>query len=312
MSDYMKIMEVFNRKLNKSVDEDSQASKTFRSQIDFLLKSSFEKVEENQKAVVIGTGKMSDFSLSFFVKNFEEVILTDIDLLTVNEAVKYERLTKKDTQKITKIRMEYTGFEQNKFFEDFKERIVNCHSYDKLEKVIKSKLEGLENYRFLKAYEGEADFVYVSPIYTQLVYNQLLRECAVLRENRYPEHFIKYLEEILLDEMVGVIERFNKNIVKTLKHNGTLFVLSDIFEVDINSNFYHRVNNGIRNYDVMEEIYKGYQQKFGIGLGDFGLINLDEKLKSTLSRWLIWPFNDQKVFVVKLKIYKNIQDKKEE
>lgn len=308
----MKKMELFNRQLNQSVDEESKESIQFRSQVDFLLKSVFDKMTETETAVIIGAGKMSDFSLSFFVKNFEEVVLTDIDLLTVNNQVRFQHLSKKELEKLTKIRMEYTGFEQNKFFDDFKERIVNCQSYDKLEKVIKSKLEGLENYRFLKDYEGKVDFLYVSPIYTQLVYNQLLRECAVLREARYPEHFIKYLEEILLDEMIGVIERFNRNLIRVMKENGTMFVLSDIFEVDINSDFYHRINNGIKNYDVMEEIYKGYQKKFGVGLGDFGLINLDEKLKPTLSRWLIWPFNGKKVFVVKLKIYKNIQDMKEE
>ena len=252
VGDLMKIMEVFNRKLNQSVQEDRPESVEFRNQIDFLIKSTHDKMENSTTAIVIGAGKMSDFSLSFFVKNFDEVVLTDIDLLTVNEAIRYERLKKKELEKITKIRIEYTGFEKNKFFQDFKERIVNCHSYDKLEKVIKSKLDGLEKYRFLKSYYEKADFIYVSPIYTQLVYNQLLRECAVLRENRYPEHFIKYLEEILLDEMIAVIERFNNNLIQTLAPNGTMFVVSDIFEVDIKSDFYNRVKNGIKNYDVME------------------------------------------------------------
>jgi len=299
----MKVIELFNRNLNKSTIE-SIDSTTFKEQINLLLNSTLVRLSGKEKAIVIGAGKMNDFSLSFFVKNFEETVLTDVDLLSVNESVRYERLSKKENDRLTRIRIEYTGFEINHFFSDFKERIVNCHSYDKLEKVIKSKLDGLENYKFLKDYEGKADFIYVSPIYTQLVYNQLLRECAVLRENRYPEHFIKYLEEILLDEMVGVIDRFNNNLVDTLKENGIMFVLSDIFQVDIGSEFHVRVKNGIKNFDVMEEIYSGYQAKFGTGLGDYGLINLDEKVNSLLSRWLIWPYDDKKVFVVKLKIFK--------
>lgn len=299
----MKVIELFNRNLNKSTIE-SNDSELFKEQIDSLLNSTLFRLSGNEKAIVIGAGKMNDFSLSFFVKNFDETVLTDVDLLSVNEAVRYERLSQKDNEKLTRIRIEYTGFEINHFFSDFKERIVNCHSYDKLEKVIKSKLDGIENYRFLKDYSGKADFIYVSPIYTQLVYNQLLRECAILRENMYPEHFIKYLEEILLDEMVGVIDRFNNNLVDTLKENGIMFVLSDIFQVDIGSEFHVRVKNGIKNFDVMEEIYTGYQSKFGTGLGDYGLINLDEKVNSLLSRWLIWPYDDKKVFVVKLKIFK--------
>ena len=200
--------------------------------------------------------------------------------------------------------MDYTGFEKNQFFKDFKERIVNCHTFEKIDQVIDSKLAGLTDYKFLKDYSESADFVYISPIYTQLVYNQILRECAILRESGYPEHLIKYIESILLDKMVEVIDRFNDNIVRTLKPLGQLMVLSDIFQVDIGSDFYLRVKNGIRNYEVMEEIYEGYKTKYGIGLGDYGLLNLDEKLTSYLSRWLIWPFNDKSAFIVKLKIYK--------
>jgi len=200
--------------------------------------------------------------------------------------------------------MDYTGFEKNQFFKDFKERIVNCHTFEKVDQVIGSKLTGLDEYKFLKNYSQQADLVYVSPIYTQLVYNQVLKECAVLRENGYPEHLIKYIESILLDKMVEVIDRFNDNVIRTLKPLGQLIVLSDIFQVDIGSDFYIRVKNGIRNFEVMEEIYEGYKSKYGIGLGDYGLLNLDEKLSSYLSRWLIWPFDNRSAFIVKLKIYK--------
>ena len=148
--------------------------------------------------------------------------------------------------------------------------------------------------------------MYVSPIYTQLVYNQVLRECSVLRESGYPEHMIKYIENIMLDEMVGVIQRFNVNLYNALKPGGELIALSDIFQVDIGSSFYLRVKNGIKNHEVMEEIYEGYKGKFGIGLGDYGLLNLSEKLKPYLSRWLMWPYDGKSMFVVKLKIYKKI------
>jgi len=144
----------------------------------------------------------------------------------------------------------------------------------------------------------------MSPIYTQLVYNQVLRECSILRESGYPEHMIKYIENIMLDKMVHVIDRFNDNIIKTLNDDGYLLVISDVLQLDKNSNFYLRVKNGIRSHEVMEEIYSAYKEKHGIGIGDYGLLNLDEKLKSYLSRWLIWPFDGSTSFVVKLKIYK--------
>jgi len=300
----MKVIEIFNRKLNQSLTYENKEMKAFRLQVDLLLKSVYERLFESDRAIIIGAGKMKDFSLTFFVKNFNHIVLTDIDLQTVNEEIKKFSFSTKELDKITKIRMDYTGFEKNQFFNDFKERIVNCHSFDKIDQIINSKLDGLENYKFLKSYQGSADFVYISPIYTQLVYNQVLRECAILRESGYPEHMIKYIESILLDKMVEVINRFNDNIIETLKPLGQIVALSDIFQVDMGSSFYLRVKNGIKNYEVMEEIYEGYKAKYGVGLGDYGLLNLDEKLVPYLSRWLIWPYDNKSAFIVKLKIYK--------
>ena len=300
----MKLMEIFNRDLNTSLNQKNKDVDAFRLQVDLILKSLVERLNDNKIAIVIGAGKMKDFSATFFVRRFDEVVLTDVDMNTVIEAEGKLNLSEKDKKKITKIRIEYTGFEKNAFFQDFKERIINCRTFEKIDQVISSKLQGLEDYRFLRDYEGSGDLVYVSPIYTQLVYNQILRECSVLRENGYPEHMLKYIENTMLDKMVQIIDTFNDNIITTLKDDGYLIVLSDVFQLDKKSNFYLRVKNGIRSHEVMEEMYEGYKKKYGMGIGDYGLLNLDEKLKSYLSRWLIWPYDEDSSFVVKLKIYK--------
>ncbi len=300
----MKLIEVFNRDLNTSLKHNSKDTDAFRLQVDLILKSLVERLSDKEKVIVIGAGKMKDFSATFFVQSFDEVILTDIDMISVNESVNDLNISEKDKKKITKIRIEYTGFEKNSFFKDFKERIINCRTFEKIDQVITSKLDGLDNYHFLKDYQNSGDLVYVSPIYTQLVYNQVLRECSILRENGYPEHMIKYIENIMLDKMVHIIDKFNENIISSLKDDGYLLVISDVLQLDNKSDFYLRVKNGIRSHEVMEEIYTGYKDKHGIGIGDYGLLNLDEKLKSHLSRWLIWPFDESTSFVVKLKIYK--------
>lgn len=301
---FMKFMEIFNRDLNTSLNQEGKDVDAFRLQVDLILKSLVERLNKNQRVIVIGAGKMKDFSATFFVKRFDEIILTDVDLQTVIEAENKLVISEKEKKKISKIRIEYTGFEKNMFFTDFKERIINCRTFDKIDQVLNSKLEGLENYRFLKSYEKSGDLVYVSPIYTQLVYNEILRECSVLRENGYPEHMLKYIENTMLDKMIGIIDVFNDNIIRTVKDDGYLVVLSDVFQLDKKSDFYLRVSNGIRNHAVMEEIYEGYKKKYGLGIGDYGLLNLDEKMKSYLSRWLIWPYDESNSFVIKLKIYK--------
>jgi len=103
--------------------------------------------------------------------------------------------------------------------------------------------------------------------------------------------------------MPSVIDRFNHNLLGLLKEEGSMMVLSDVFELEQSSGFYRRVKNSIKNYDVMEEIYEGYKKKYGMGLGDYGLYNLDDKMQTIVSRWLIWPKNEESSYIVKLKIY---------
>ena len=298
----MKNIEMFNRQLNSRIYYENDLTNEYKNQIELLLKSSFSKLENKGKIVIIGAGNMSDFSLEFLLRFFNRVILTDVDIKSINETIRYMRLPSNLKQKVEVRRIEYTGFEANLFFDDFKERIVNCRTKEKIRQVINSKLDAIKNYEFLK-YETDIDFIFVSPIYTQLVYNQVLEECRILEDNRYPKHLVTYIREFMLDEMVNVINRFNENLVNKLSKNGLMFVLSDIFQLQLTSGFYRRVKNSIKNLSVMEELYDGYKEKYGMGLGDYGLYNLDSLLKPDLSRWLIWPYDEESSFIVKLKIY---------
>lgn len=299
----MNKIKLFNHNLNNSLDYQSKSKELFADQVSLLLRAYVDKINARRSVCIIGSGKMEDFSLSFFVKRFEEVFLTDIDTDTVQKAVNDYHFTKKEKNQITIKQVEYTGFEEDLFFDDFKERIVNARTFEKIDQILDNKLENIKQFTFMEEYKNRFDFIYVSPIYTQLIYNQVLRECSILRESGYPEHLIKYIENRMLDEMIGIIDRFNKNIISLLEEKGTLFVLSDVFQVDIGSKFDLRVQAGIKSRHVMDEIYEGYISKFGMGLGDYGLFSLDREMKSLVSRWMIWPFTEKVNFVIKVKIY---------
>ena len=299
----MKRIETFNTELNKSNFNTGTGLLEYKKQVSNSIEKAIKLLPKRDKVCIIGAGKMSDFDITIFLRFFDEVIITDIDLTSVNETINYLRLPAKLRKKITIVRTEYTGFEINHFFDDFKERIVNCYTFEKIEQVLESKLKGLDRYKFLKEYENDLDFIFVSPIYTQLIYNQLMRECSVLRETGYPEHLIKFIENYMLDQMIPVIDRFNSNLISRLQKDGRLMVLSDIFQLDVKSDFYKRIEHSIKNYDVIEEIYNGYKEKYGMGLGDYGLYNLDEQMKRSVSKWMIWPFTDKQSFIIKLNIF---------
>ena len=299
----MKKIEQFNYQLNNSVTFSNKRQKMYKEQVMRVCSNLMKKIEEKDKMCIIGAGRLNDLDIMMFLRFFNEVVLTDIDIASTKDTLKKMNLNYQQQSTINVMRTEYTGFELNHFFDNFKERIVNCHTFEKIEQVLNSLLDGLDRYKFLKDYQNSFDLVIVSPIYTQLIYNQVLRECSMLRESGYPEHLIKYIEDFMLDEMINVITRFNNNIINTVKEEGYLFVLSDVFEVDNKSDFYRRVEYVIGNYDVMEEIYEGYKKNYGMGLGDFGLYHLDENVDSTLSKWLIWPYTENRSFIVKLKIF---------
>ena len=291
----MNHIEQFNHALNSSVEtKDESMKKT----VDLVIQYALRSLQQKENVLVIGAGKCQDFSLSIFLREFDNVVLTDIDVESLKKCVNQRSATVK--------RVEYTGFEEHQFFDDFKERIVNARDFDKIDQIIEHKMKPILEYEFLQEDFGKYDLVYVSPIYTQLVYNQVLREVSVLREHGFPEHLLKYIENKMLDEMIGIINRFNSNVMKLLHAKGRLLVLSDVFELNVGSDFHLRVANSIRNKSVMDEIYDRYQQKYGMGLGDYGLFNLNEQMITEHSRWLLWPFTTEREFAIKLNIYKNL------
>ena len=295
----------FNHSLNQSLHIKQQKN-GLKEQVDLLLKSTCKKLRKNENILILGAGKMNDFSMRFLLDSFEHITLSDIDTNTVQKSLDELPIKKKDLKRITIKEVEYTGFGVSEFFDDFKQRIVNARDFDKIDQIINHKLGEIKSYEFLKDEYGKYDLVYVSPIYTQLIYHQVLRECSFLRLSGYPEHLLKYIENIMLEEMISIIDRFNENVIKLINNDGMLFVLSDVFQLDVGSDFEIRVSNGIRSKIVMDEIYEGYKEKYGMGLGDYGLYNLDQLMITDLSRWMIWSFDEKTKFAVKLKIYKRL------
>jgi hypothetical protein len=304
MGDYMKYIEQFNNRVNSSRIY-PQDNFHFQDNINLLLKTFFEQIKNPNSVLIVGAGNLSDFSLSEFLRIFNEVVLSDVDEISMLRALSYQRLSKHEHNKIVVKKVEYTGFEEHDLLTSFKERFATCLNKEKIDQVLSHIFDTVTTYQFMKDQWGHYNFIYVSPIYTQLLYHQLSVLIEQLIASGYPEHLGVYIRESVLQHMPSVIDRFNQNLRGLLHEEGSMMVLSDVFELEQSSGFYRRVKNGIKNYDVMEEIYEGYKKKYGMGLGDYGLYNLDDKMQTIVSRWLIWPKNETSSYIVKLKIYNN-------
>lgn len=294
----MKHIETFHRRLNLSRSGSAAENSTFKIHIDLILQAEIRHLNHTNNACIIGAGSGHDFSLPVFIEAFANVVATDVDEMSLAALIGNQKNVKG-------VAVEYSGLQESGFFADFKERIVNARTPEKIDQIIDHKLDMVRTHRFLENMTAAFDLIYVSPIHTQLVYQQVLSECALLRERGYPPHLIQHIERKMLDAMPDILDRFNANLVALLHPEGRLVVASDIFELHEGSDFHRRVTNSIKNADVMHELHQNYVDKYGMGLGDYGLYNLDERLIVTKQRWLLWEFDEHRSFAVKLKAYKH-------
>ncbi len=295
----MSNIESFNILLNTTKDDRYQRWVEFREGIDSSLLRVITGLESRKLAIIIGAGRCEDFSLKQFVNYFERVILSDIDVESIFNAHDYLMLTKEEKARVEVVKVEYTGVENSGLFDDLVNRISKLDNFDDIEELLLKGFGDFKNYKFLKKYS--ADMVYVSPIYTQLIYQQLLMVCSKLRSVGYSENLLKYIENYSVDKLVEVFEVFNKNLERIT--NGRLVVASDIFQDYSNSDFMKRIKKDFSKGSV-DSIYNQYLEDYGFGMGDLGLYLLNESIELLDYEWHIWPFVEGSDMVVKLAIYK--------
>lgn len=292
----MRQIEQFNHLLNHSRRQDKIDDISYREQVDMIVRSILRERPPSSQVCIVGAGQCNDFSLATFLEYSRNVVVTDIDKESLETCVK-------NRQRSTIEVVEYTGFDDINFFEMFGPVMWQLNSKEEIDDFFSKVEDDVKDYRFLELYQNQMDMVFVSPIYTQLLYQQLMLELHGLRQDGYDEHLAQYTERKFLEWMPGVIERFNQNVIHLLKEDGVLLVLSDVFELEHESDFYRKVAHCIKQKDVMDEIYQSYVNTYGLGLGDYGLQELQEHLNVTKSRWLLWRFNDDKSYAVHLCIY---------
>lgn len=296
----MNNVKLFNTMLNSTQKNSTQSNLDYKNKIENLIKQSIKNQKNSKTCCIIGAGKLNDLPINMLVETFEEVLLTDIDIQSTIQSIKAKHSQIKYNE------VEYTGFEQSGFFDDFI-NISKLSNYKEIDAFIESKIKQIEKYTFLSDQKLYFDFVYVSPIYTQLIYNQVLYECTKLRKANHPEHLVNHIEQAMLNQMPGVIERFNLNICEITRKSGILLVISDIFEYKIGSPFAIEIEQAIHSQSKMNQLYSSYVEQYGMGLGDFGLFSMSEICELQSSKWLIWPLMNDKQFVVKCNIYqKNV------
>jgi hypothetical protein len=258
-----------------------------------MMKSTFEKQQEKERLLIIGAGNLNDFDLDYFLSVFNEVYLSDIDTVSVKKSLE----EKINSPKIKVEQIDYLGFVESGFFDNFHD-LLKMVDYKKVQLFFVEKFKMLGKYQLSKKFNLQFDTIYISPIYTQLLYRQIEVELDQLVELGFSLEYRRQILIEILQMMIPIIDNFNNGIYELLIEKGNVFVGSDIFYLDDNS-FSKSIKTNINDHDKIESIYLDYHNHYGFGIGDYGLYSLLQQLKLKQEIWVLWGKNQKNIYAVK-------------
>ncbi len=283
----------FYENLNKSI-ELNQAYKYYTSYRNNITEVIINTITEKKlkSITIIGAGNLMDIDYRrIYEMNDIKITVTDIDAEAIDRGIKFYEL---EESKINKVVFNYLGVESN-FIETLKIKLDNpIISEEEAIILIKDYFKSIKNRIITTTYNDnigyKSELVVVCPIYTQLLYQELQHKLK--ESNNY--HYIK---DLILQEMIYIIDMFNQRIVKMISKGKYIFVLSDIIEKSITKK--SKEHTIIFKKEEIEEEISTYEKTYGVGLGSYGLINIEEYTKVIQDYYYQWNFDSNRSFLVK-------------
>ena len=291
-------MNQFFHQLNqshKNLNQDDYIHKTSA-----LMKDALMHQDMLNSILVIGAGNLSDIALDFLCDKFHDIYLTDIDLESMNQAL----VEKQNHAKIKVIQMDYLGLADVYFTNAFF-HALRTKTKKQIEDGIHQEINHLLEHHFSAKFTQKFDVIYISPIYTQLLYRECEYKLSANPSYGLSSEIKEFALSLLLQEMTRVLHHFNQEIISLLHPKGLLFVASDIFLLTDNE-FSSKVKKHINNQERMDDIHQSYLKQYGMGLGDFGLEDLITHFQNVKKTWLLWGIQAHQSYAVQFCILKSL------
>lgn len=282
----------YQQKLNKTIDI-QKALVLWQSYSNDMYKL-YEPYLINKEVLIVGAGHLTDFPMKKIINKVSNISLYDIDKEAMLLGLQTQDINKKNVPCITK---DLTNLDDAGFF---KQVVTLLQAND---------LEGIKRFFRIVSHMNlnldinhKFDLLIISPFYTQLLLPQYL---TYLNEFVKGSQFNEYLEPLLL-LISKFIDKINEQLLSCLNSNGKLIVMSDHLEFKLDDPNYLKIRKD-NNQLTIDKYYENYLSKYGHGLGSYGLENLVEKTKLTHKSWHWWPFNENKVLLVKMGIMEKMK-----
>lgn len=286
----------FNKNLNKDHENEQRFNRwdIYRKRItNYIIQG--RTSDENGSLLIVGAGNCEDLELGKIKDAFRSITLSDIDNESMIKGIKNQNIKGIEIKEI-----DYLGLDKNNFIEELMKQIEEKATIETIKEYIKEKLKSVVAFRELIEEESSYDYVVCTPIYTQLIFNQICESIYLyVADNRITIEEYRELERHTLDQMPKLVDTFNKGMWKLTKTKGVLIVFSDVLVDDINGKYYKLYNNG-NNFD---QVLFEYAQEYGVGIGHYGLSSLDDLGEGYRSAWFLWPFYKETILFVQGKTY---------
>ena len=200
----MNAIKEYNELINNSTNDRFTEWSNYRESLTSFI---IDFIPKNTKSIlVIGAGKSDDIDLFKISQYTEQLFLSDIDNISLKQAINNYNLSEKH---VTLLVEEYTGLSSNESWNDFIGAFLKINDLKEINKLIDSFSIVISNNILLNKYKESFDFIIVSPIYTQLVFQQVMTNLTLLENLGYSKNLIEHIKNKFLELMPLIIENFN-------------------------------------------------------------------------------------------------------
>jgi hypothetical protein len=204
-------MDQFYHQLNQSHKHLNQDD--YKKQTTNLMKDTLKHKDIYENLLVIGAGNLSDISIDFLCAKFNKIYLTDIDLDSMKQALG----EKQKHPKIKLIQMDYLGLDEVHFFNAFFDNL-RVKSRKQIEVWIDQKIKQILKHHFSKVFDFKFNAIYISPIYTQLLYREVEHKIDGLVLKGLSLEMKDFILSYLLQKMIDIFHGFNEEIISLLRN----------------------------------------------------------------------------------------------
>jgi|SRR6056297_3015022 len=295
----------FSTLLNKSISTEYKINhwNNYRNQIkSFIGKNIHNKKEK--KIIVLGAGDCGDINLKFFKNNFKKVLLTDIDKNALKRGIK-----KQNISNINYSTIDYTGLDNINFYEKLIALLNKGKEIKKVKNYIDSSLENIKIRNLINMLQYKFEVVLSLPIYTQFFYQHfqtLINYYEIYK--KYNSTDISEISTFMLNKTKTVIKNYNYFIKEITTENGRIIALLDMLEYKSESKEIKKIKKlqTLKKRHEKDKFIKILIKKSGFGIPNFALKNLNDIFSERKSKWLLWNFDENRTFIVKIILFQKI------